>query len=94
MFIPKNGEDEPILTFIFGQMGWFNHQLFNLWPAYPARRWSLEVRFPRGHKPAAGGLIKANRLANIYANIRDTYRDTAFSQKIKRDTYRFTWDIF
>ena len=25
MFIPKIGEDEPILTHIF-QMGWFNHQ--------------------------------------------------------------------
>ena len=26
MFIPKIGEDEPILTSIFFQMGWFNHQ--------------------------------------------------------------------
>ena len=26
MFIPKFGEDEPMLTSIFFQMGWFNHQ--------------------------------------------------------------------
>ena len=26
MFTPKIGEDEPILTIIFFQMGWFNHQ--------------------------------------------------------------------
>ena len=29
IFIPKFGEDEPILTNILFQMGWFNHQPVN-----------------------------------------------------------------
>ena len=30
IFIPEIGEDEPILTFIFFLMGWFNHQLASI----------------------------------------------------------------
>ena len=36
IFTPKIGEDEPILTFIFFKMGWFNHQLA-LWHFMPLK---------------------------------------------------------
>ena len=41
MFIPEIGEDEPILTIIFFQMGWFNHQRVKLYlpRARSSRAW-------------------------------------------------------